>query len=62
MKKDEIKIADEDRKRRERRFTWTPADIKVLDKNGNWIRGDEFLKRKEAEAAKKNPNNRDAKI
>lgn len=28
---------------RSERFTWHPADIKVLDEKGEWIRGDEFL-------------------
>ena len=33
------------KKNRADKFTWTPADIKVQDENGNWIRGDEFLER-----------------
>ena len=47
------KIDDEDKrvekadsKRRDDKFTWQPADVKVQDENGNWIRGDEFLRQK----------------
>ena len=45
-KKDSIKQPEKKTidKIRQNRFTWTPADVKVQDENGNWIRGDEFLK------------------
>lgn len=34
--------------KRSDKFTWTPADVKVQDEHGNWIRGDEFLRRQDA--------------
>ena len=41
-------VASEKRNSKERRvdkFNWSPADVKVQDEQGNWIRGDEFLNR-----------------
>ncbi|MBR4031134.1 MAG: hypothetical protein IKJ07_00180 [Clostridia bacterium] len=35
------------------KFTWTPADVKVQDKDGKWIRGDEFLNSLKAKPEKK---------
>ena len=33
------------KERRAEKFSWSPADVKVQDENGNRIRGDEFLDR-----------------
>lgn len=35
------------------KFTWSPADVKVQDKDGKWIRGDEFLNSLKAKPEKK---------
>lgn len=40
------RVEKADNKRRDDKFTWTPADVKVQDEDGNWIRCDEFLKQK----------------
>ena len=39
------RVEKADDNRRAKKFTWEPADVKVQDENGNWIRGDEFLRR-----------------
>ena len=41
------------RQGRSDKFTWTPADVKVQDKDGKWIRGDEFLNSLKAKPEKK---------
>ena len=38
------KSRSEERRRNER-FSWSPADVKVQDEQGNRIPGDEFLQR-----------------
>lgn len=42
---EENRVEKTDDKRRAKKFTWEPADVKVQDENGKWIRGDEFLRR-----------------
>lgn len=41
-----LKRKQSDEQRRSDKFTWTPAEVKVQDEHGNWIRGDKFLKKK----------------
>ena len=47
LKKEKDKEKQEEKQRRSGKFSWEPADIKVQNGNGDWIRGDEFLRKED---------------